>query len=180
MIKLVTPPAKTPVSLDEAKDHLRIIGTAEDPYISALLGAATDAVEKMSGRQLQTATFELSVGGFPAGQILLPLPPLQSVEAISYTDPSGVEQSLTTFEVDTANRTVAPAFGEQWPATAAATNAVRVRFIAGYADGEVPFSLRAAILLLVGGLYENREAFNAAKLHDNQAVALLVAPYRVW
>lgn len=180
MVRLVEPPVEGVVTLAEVKDHLRITGTAEDTYLTAILAAATEVAEQITRRQLAPATFELHLDRFPAGPIDLPLPPLQSVESVTYTDPDGVEQTFAEFEADTVGGSVAPAYGVYWPATRAVPNAVRVRFKAGYLAGECPFSIRAAILLLVGALYENREAYHTGKLVENEAVGLLLWPYRVW
>jgi uncharacterized phiE125 gp8 family phage protein len=182
MVRLITPPVNKPVSLAEAKDHLRIIGTSEDTYISALIGAATDVAEKITGRQLEPATYDLFLNEFPAtGPISIPLPPLQSVQFVSFTDVDGVEKTVSAFETDTVNGRVSPAYGENWPTARDVPNAVRVRFTAGYPTGATPAAIRAAILLLCGALYENREAYHtAAKLHENPAVNLLLFPFRVW
>jgi uncharacterized phiE125 gp8 family phage protein len=50
--------------------------------------------------------------------------------------------------------------GKWWPATACYNyGAVQVTFVAGYGNAAaVPADLKAAIKLLVGHLYENREA----------------------
>ncbi|HEX7119400.1 MAG TPA: head-tail connector protein [Longimicrobiales bacterium] len=180
MIQLVTPPIQYPVTLDEAKQHLRIIDDAEDAYIETLIGTGTDVAETITGRQLEPATYELTLDAFPAGPIDLPRPPLRSVERISYTDPNGVEQSFEDFELDTVRGRVLPDYGSHWPAARAAPNAVKVRFTCGYPTGETPFAIRSAILLLVGGLYENRESQTPHKLQENEAVGLLLWPYRVF
>ena len=49
----------------------------------------------------------------------------------------------------------------------------------GYADADsVPAALKAAILLIVGDLYANREAMVDAKLVENRAVSRLLFPYK--
>lgn len=42
----------------------------------------------------------------------------------------------------------------------------------------MPASIKAAVLLLVGDLYENRERQADRILHEGTAYALLLAPYR--
>lgn len=42
----------------------------------------------------------------------------------------------------------------------------------------LPASVTAAVLLLVGNLYENRESAQESKLNDNQTIATLLQPYR--
>jgi uncharacterized phiE125 gp8 family phage protein len=48
--------------------------------------------------------------------------------------------------------------GQQWPSAYSRPDAVSVSFVAGTPVDEVPLSLKAAILLHVGHLYQNREA----------------------
>lgn len=180
MVTLATPPDTFPVTLEEAKQHLRILGDDEDGYIKALLGAATEVAQSITGRQLEPATYDLHLNTFPRGAIEIPRPPLVSVESISYIDPNGEEQEVTGFEADTVNGTVGPSYNSYWPATRATPNAVRVRFVAGYPTGETPFSIRCAILLLVAGLYENRESETPEKMHTNEAVGRLLWPHRVF
>lgn len=96
--------------------------------------------------------------------IRLPCPNLIGVDSVSYTDTDGNPQTLDpsgyrVFGVGGRGH-VAPAYGQAWPAARFEPEAVRIRFQAGYGDEaeDVPENIRHAILLLVGHLYENREA----------------------
>jgi uncharacterized phiE125 gp8 family phage protein len=180
MVTQVTPPLSAPVSLSEIKDHLRIIGTGEDTYLSVLLNAATAAAEEITRRQLEPATYDLHLDAFPRGAIEVPRPPLQSVESVTYVDTDGATQTFTDFTTDTVKGRLVPAYGFTWPATRAVPNAVKVRFVAGYSAGQTPFPIRSAILLLVAGLYENRESNTPHKLYENETVERLLWPYRVF
>jgi hypothetical protein len=60
-----------------------------------------------------------------------------------------------------------------WPDTLAVVNAVTIRYVAGYSlpsddpqSRPLPKTLRAAALLLLGALYENREDTAAVKLEE--------------
>jgi uncharacterized phiE125 gp8 family phage protein len=180
MLKLVTPPLANPVSLEEAKEHLRVTGTAEDTYIGSLISAATEAVQVATRRQLGPATFDLLLGCFPAGAIELPYPPLQGVESVTYVATDGTEKELAGYQTDIPGGRILPAYRSGWPLTRDVPSAVTVRFVAGYPTGETPYSIRAAILLLVAGLYENRESSGPVKLNDNPAVDRLLFPFRAW
>lgn len=46
------------------------------------------------------------------------------------------------------------------------------------AEAEIPFSVSAAVLLLIGDLYENREASTPLSLKENPAVSRLLWPFR--
>ncbi len=43
---------------------------------------------------------------------------------------------------------------------------------------EIPFSIKAAMLLIIGDLWENREAQQPVQLHQNQIVTRLLQSYR--
>ena len=64
-LQLVTPPAEEPVSLAEAKLHLRVDFPNEDALITALIAAARQAAETLTGRQLVTARWKLVLDSFP-------------------------------------------------------------------------------------------------------------------
>ena len=101
------------------------------------------------------------VGG---GQVLkIPLPPLQSITSITYLDSAGVSQILapTAYRVDAVSSPgrVTPAYGTSWPDTYPVSNAVVIRFVAGYGDAaaNVPQKIRQWIMAMVGSMNENRE-----------------------
>lgn len=161
---LITPPAKEPVSLEEAKLHLRVDISDDDALISGLVQAARERAEDILRRALITQTWELTLDRFPSGNELeLPLPPLQSVASIKYTNSDGNENEFSSddYVVDTAEEPgkVVLAYGSTWPSvTLYPTGAVKVRFIAGYGEAvAVPQTFKQAILLMAGEWYENRE-----------------------
>ena len=101
------------------------------------------------------------VGGGAALQ--MPLPPLQSITSITYLDANGVSQILapSAYRVDAVSSPgrVTPAYGTSWPDTYPVSNAVVIRFIAGYGDAaeNVPVKIRQWIMAMVGSMNENRE-----------------------
>jgi uncharacterized phiE125 gp8 family phage protein len=167
-VKVTTKPTKEPISLEEAKTHLRTYGDHEDLNIDRIyIPTARQHCEDRTNRQFVTATLELSLDGFPPSghPILIPRAPLQSVTSVTYQASDGTETVLSTddYIVDTRHEPgrIIPAFGKAWPATrcreAAAT--VLVEFQAGYGGpSDVPAGLRAAMLLLISHYYYHREA----------------------
>ena len=183
--KLITPPDAEPVSLEEAKAHLRMEIPDDDALITVLIQAAREYVERFTGRQFVVATWEHTWDVFPS-VIKLPKPPLQSVVEVAYTDVGGNPQIIpaTDYIVDAHSEPgrIVPAVGKTWPQTCPIPNTVRIRFEAGYGPPEtVPAAIKATIKLLVGHLYENREAVitgrTAAKLPF--AVNSMLWSYRV-
>lgn len=159
--KVTTAVATEPVTLVEAKLHLRVDTSDEDALITALITAARQFAEHYTGRALAPQTLEMALDAFPAcnGDILLDMPPVATVTYIKYTDEDGTEQTLSAsdyaFSLYGDARRISLAADAEWPATDAIADAVRVRYVTGYAA--TPKIVFAAILLLIGHLYENRQ-----------------------
>ena len=177
-MQLITPPAAEPVSLAEAKLHLRVDFDEDDALIQALISAARQAAEMLTQRQLVTARWRMvldsfpgpSLMGVPAGQtftlpghaILIPKSPLQSVVEIRYLDMAGVSQVMPSahYTVDKACEPgrITPVFGQIWPVALPQIGAVSVTFDAGYGSAaDVPEGLKSWIKLRLGSLYAHRE-----------------------
>src|SRR5262245_14773273 len=60
-VTLVTGPTADPVTLDEAKDHARVTGTAEDAQIARFITSATSFAEQYLRRSLITQTRKLTL-----------------------------------------------------------------------------------------------------------------------
>lgn len=161
-LSLVTAPAIEPVTVAEARAHLRIDGNDHDDVIARLIRAARRRAEAATRRALVTQTWDLTLDDFPCWAIEMPRPPLVSVTHIKYYDTTGAQQTLSAalYLVDSKSEParITPAYGQSWPMTRDQVNAVEVRFVAGYgADTAVPDDIKAAILLMVGHLFEHRE-----------------------
>lgn len=164
-LSLVTAPAIEPVTLSEAKAHLRVEHTNEDALILGLIQAAREYAEVYCNRALLTQTWDLTLDYFPAcGFIELPKPILQSITSITYKDTAGDTQTWATsnYIVDTKGvfGRITPAYGIVWPSTQSIINAVTVRFVAGYGDDtdSVPQSIKQGILMYVADLYDGRQS----------------------
>jgi len=170
-LKLISPPASDPISIAEAKMHLRVVDADEDTLIAALVKSATQHAEAFTGRAFIDQTWELSIDQFPTGnelEIEIPKPPLIGVGRIAFDNTVGFEQVVSSddYYVDTASEPgwVVPAGGFIWPTPLDAINAVRIQFRAGYVDPNaptnpmVPEDIKAAIKLILGSLFEQRES----------------------
>lgn len=161
----ISAPATTPVSLAELKLSLRVEDTAEDTLLGLHLAAAVGMVDGPTGelkRALISQTWRAGFECFPCGPIELPLRPLLSVASIQYRDRVGVLQTMPFDDYvvhDGELAMIEPAPGLSWPDAPRGRRSVLVTFNAGYgADpADVPGEIRAAILLMCGDLYANRE-----------------------
>lgn len=205
MIKIerTTVPQTEPVTLQEAKDHLRVDGSTEDSLISSLIAAARQHLEETVSRSFVTQTWKLYLDDFPVSKlvhipwgeymdiekraILLPRPPVASVTSITYIASDGTTQTLSTddYDVDLISEParIAEAEGATWPTTDNTVNAVTVEYQAGYGNaGEVPQAIKQAVLLLLSTWYENRQTVIVGASIDTlpMSVQALMAPYRVY
>lgn len=180
-----------PVSLADMKSHLTVDPsfTDDDDLISALISAARQDAEDFLGRCLPIQQWLFALDSFPSFfignqapslpsydsygnytgmrsvvnplSILLPRPPLVSVQQIQYFDSTNTLQTLdpSTYQVDTISQPgrISATWGSQWPPTAAVPNAVQISFTAGSAT--IPANAAMAIKLRAANYYSNREEY---------------------
>lgn len=184
---LTSGPALEPVTLAEAKAHLRIDGTADDSLIQSLIVTSRLHIEAALGLALITQSWSYLLDRWPKGQrIALPLRPVASIAHIKLWHLDGSSETLdpSAFLLDgQGNPARLVPYGSrsiadpQRPA-----NGIEIAFAAGFgaAPEAVPATIRHALLLLVAHWYEHREpveigaALNAVPV----MVAELLAPYR--
>lgn len=165
-LRIITPPAIEPVSLAEAKAHLRVEVDEEDALITSLILSAREYCESFQNRAYITQTWELWLDAWPAKDyIRIPRPPLQSVESIKYYSPDNTENIMDAADYFVDDKSepgrLALACGKSWPsATLRPTNGIVVQFVAGYGDEAISVlqMVKQAMLLLIGYWYDNREA----------------------
>jgi uncharacterized phiE125 gp8 family phage protein len=150
--KVVNPAATEPVTLAEARLQCKVDSddTTHDALITSLITAAREFAEHHTGRALAAQTLEGALDCFPACDYIdLPMPPVASVTSIKYTDTAGTEQTLWASAYSLSgyglSNRVNLAANATWPSTQDVADAVRVRFVAGYAV--IPEALKNAMLL---------------------------------
>ena len=162
--------------------------TTGDPELRALIQAAREHVEAYTRRALLTQTWELTRAAFPVDDAIpLPLAPLVSITAVRYVNGAGTTETMsdTLYSADLGSLPplVVRGYGVIWPVTRTQRNAVAVEFVVGYGPSaaDVPAPIRAAMKLLIGHWYANREAVNVGNITTElpMAVAALLAPYRI-
>ena len=100
MLITVNPADVEPVTLEEAKHHLRVDHDADDALIQSLITAARETVERFTGRALAAASYRWASEGY--APYVLPLWP-SSVSSVSYLSGSErVDAADYTFDADRA------------------------------------------------------------------------------
>lgn len=161
----VTQPVDEPITLAEAKSHMRVDFDDDNALIDGYIAAARQWAEvDFMRRALLTQTWNYFIDAFPLSNIIrIPLPPLQSVTELVYTDENGVERTFpaSDYVVDKASKPgrLALTSNASWPTVfLQSVNGVRIQFVAGFGDvDDVSRQIRNALLLLIGDLYEHRE-----------------------
>lgn len=163
--RLITPPAATPISLAEAKEHLRVTHADEDTLIGALINAAVSHFdgEGELGRAMITQTWAQWVNQAP-GYVRLDVTPFQALTAVEYYDTDNALQAATLSDFETwldGDFVLAkPRKGFTWPNAYSRPDAIKISYTAGFGDAstDVPQAIKHALLLTVAHWYENREA----------------------
>jgi uncharacterized phiE125 gp8 family phage protein len=183
---LTAAPTAEPVTLAEAKAHLRVEEAGEDPFIAALIETSRLHIEAALGLALLTQTWSWRLDGWPDGDaVVLPLKPVQAIPAVRITAADGTVETMpaSSYILDGASAPprLHPKAG-RWPQPGARAQGIEIELVAGYGDEvtSVPAPIRQALLMLVAHWYEHREPVLAgtvpAPIPDT--VSALLAPYR--
>lgn len=169
--RVTAQPTQEPVSVAELKAHLRIDHGDEDSLLSGYIRAAREMVESDAEISLLPQTLTWYIDAFPAWEIGLRKPPVNSITSITYLDQDGVSQtwSSTRYRFDGNSRParLTPAYNDEWPDTYDVNNAVTIVAAAGYSSvSEVPQIAKQAILLLASHWFRNRDAVSQTPTHD--------------
>lgn len=205
-LRVASPPASEPVSLEEAKRHLRVDHDSDDELITGFIVAARWLIEAWTARVLVTQTLLWTMSQDPpSGALpLLPMPllilpviltapqvmnkplelprsPVQSITSVTQTDTDGTLHTLDAGDY-IADLALDPArLRLNWLTIPRYLQHIQVTFVAGFggALGPIPPPLLAAIKLMIAFLYENRGDVSEAAARPPMAVDYLIAPYKV-
>jgi len=184
---LVTPPATTPISLNEAKAHCRIDHSDDNNTFDALILVATsyaDGWTGILGRCLVTQTWRQDFDRFNRC-LRLPLYPVSAITSVKYDDTSDIEQTVAGSNYDLLDDDLGAFLRFKdtfsFPSIHDDRPAVRVTYSAGYANAAaVPEAIKHGLLLLISHWYENREPIVVGQQAQQVPLAVdaLLAPYR--
>lgn len=161
-----TEPAIEPVSLVEARRHLRLDDESEDVFLEALIRAARQEVENATGLALIKQHWRLTLDRLPhSGLVSLHKHPVVQVLSVTVYGADG-EAGLVApgdYVLDPHSRPARLHFSTA-PTSALSMNGIEIDFSAGFgqAGADVPDLIRRAMLMLVAHWYEFRLSFGAA------------------
>jgi uncharacterized phiE125 gp8 family phage protein len=184
---MITSPATEPLSVAEAKAHLRVDGTAEDVLIASLVLTSRLHIEAALGLALITQGWKLILDRWPKGpSVPLPLRPVQSIASVQVLAADGTPATLAASDYLLEGQGVPPRLvrtGVIWPEPGRAAAGIEIAMTAGFGDGaaDVPEPVRQALLLLVAHWYEHRDPIEIGSPETAipRAVSELLLPFRV-
>lgn len=159
MISIRTVAGTVPLSLADAKAHIRVDYDDDDALITSLAAAACNAIAEDVGRVLTAETWTVAVPR-QNGDLILPVRPVRSITNIAYFDRDDAPQTATVSDfylfAHPDRPVVRPKDGKQWPDARERDDAITLTLSVGLTA--VPDELLAAAKLLLGHWYEHREA----------------------
>ena len=160
---LTSPPAVEPVSLVEAKAHLRVPHADDDAYITTLISAARRLIEQRSGLRLINQGWSLFVDCWPdRPDLSLGLSPVSAIsDIITFSDADATSTyDAAHYYLDAATKPcrVVLRNGRLAPRGSRPVNGIEVRFVAGFGatGAAVPQDLRQALLVIIAHWFQNR------------------------
>ncbi|MES2494632.1 MAG: hypothetical protein V4618_00830 [Pseudomonadota bacterium] len=193
---VISPP--DPVVTWEAADaHLELSGdTDQQTKVLGMIAAATghiDGPDGWLGRALGVQTLEARFDAWEVGQgLCLPCPPVISIESVTWRNAQRQWVTADPANYELIDRSVDFDGASPWDGGHYGRESIRVRYRAGYVEdpeadplvAKLPAPIRAAILLMLGDLYMNRETVavgvSAAKVPMSTTVEDLLGPYRMF
>ncbi len=163
---LDTAATSEPIALSEAKLFLKVDTSDDDALIGTIISSAREYVENFTGYQLLSATYTQYLDKFPNKNtaIELLMNPVSAVTHVKYYDSDNTLQTWNTSNYDTDLKgkpaRITLANDATFPTVYDRTNAVEIKFVAGYASTSAtgfPKQLLNAMYLIIGHLYENRQ-----------------------
>jgi uncharacterized phiE125 gp8 family phage protein len=184
----VSQPTSEPITLAEAQLHLRLDTAGsppahpDDALVQAFISASRENAESYTGVTIAACDYEAQ-GTPDDSKLSLQTHPVTSVSSVTYEDSDGVTQTVDAadYYVDNFSRPSVLVFKQNAP-----VEDVTVRFRAGYTDTQspnpypTPAAVKAAILVMLGNLYENRESVSSVQSYERpQSALFLLTPYRI-
>lgn len=165
-VQRMTQPTCEPVSLEKAKDALRIprAQSVDDDYITGLISAARECAEQFIDRPICEANFVIAYSHINASRFSLGYP-ASEVTAVTYRDENGDEQE--------ASFTYDQGLNELFFTRQIVGAGLKVSIKSGQKK-DFPESLKHAILMIIADLYTGR----ASAEFTNKAAQMMLMPFK--
>jgi uncharacterized phiE125 gp8 family phage protein len=164
------------VSLEEAKEHLRVLHTHEDMYIDSLLQVITDSIENDLDKDLVDtdyvfAIFDKVVVG---EEIYFPNSPIYNVTSVQFLNgTTAVSSSL--FEYTSSDEYI------KFSLLPEEYSRINITYKKGFEDSaDLPQAIKQAALILLSDLFTFRGSLVIGKtvVHLDKVVQRLLQPYK--
>lgn len=167
------------VSLQHAKNHLKIDFIYEDVLIQGMIDSAIDAAENYLGWFIKNRDVVINSNVFLKHFALEFGPLLGDAFTVKYLNKSNVLQILNEGYIYQEFYGAKPVFYYDYdlpfPEVAQKSNAVQISYVAGVDLTSIPKPIYQAILLIISDLYEFRT--DRAEITNTRAMALM-RPYK--
>lgn len=164
----VAGPLVEPVSVSEAKQHLRLDRdfNDDDAYVQGLITASRFYAETYCDRTFVRSQWRMALDVFPPWDIELPRPPIYpgDTPVVTYIPSNAVYEPIPydNFRIDRDSTPpcIRPQWNLYWPSARGAENDVIVTWWAGYGNGadSVPQPVKNAMMFMIAHWYGTREA----------------------
>ena len=161
--QVITAASTFPVSLTEAKSHLKVDTSADDTYITSIIKAATQLSEEYTNRFFIDTVIEQTCSSFADLQTLFKSK-VSAVASVKYYDSDNSSQTLDSaiydVQLNYEPAQIQLADNQNFPSITKRNDAVVARYTVGYgsAASDVPEIIKQAILLTIGNFYANRQS----------------------
>lgn len=167
--------------LAEVKAYLRITESDDDALLTILIGSAVGSAEKYLRRALRTATYSLTLDGFPfvdddalvrlgpgthqvppsfvtggGAEFDIPYPPVNSITSITTYNRANVGAVFSASAYLLDNSRVVLNDGYTWPTDLRDHAGVKVAYVAGYGAANLPPEIKMGMMQHLVAMYECR------------------------
>jgi uncharacterized phiE125 gp8 family phage protein len=149
-------PSETVLSLEETKSHLRILNKNEDEYIKHLISAATNIIEKNTGKSILKKLYRYIVSPSALissfSRIWIPISPLIEVKSVAKLIAQDKREDITDFVVESED-------DDKYVKFQSSIYPVQVDFYSGMSETSesVPIDIKHAVLHVAQSIYDGND-----------------------